>query len=172
MPLPTTALTVAAASSIFASAWFTGVATSFSVAAIPTILSASGAPGETILQQWRFFFIRGAWIMPAIGTFSMLSHWAVAYYCWMSGVEWRGFAAAGVSSFFVHPYTLFALMPTNYRLLAASDPAVSDELKSEKKATLTEDAARTLIRKWGALNVPRAVVPAIGTVLALWNFAL
>ncbi|KAI3324821.1 hypothetical protein HD806DRAFT_493724 [Xylariaceae sp. AK1471] len=139
-----------------------GMGTGLSVFGIPMILNG-GAPSETMVRQWRFQFLRGTAIMPTLGVLNAVNYWIVAYRCWSRGLEWRGFAAAGVSTFFIVPFTLAFLMGTNKKLLAAFD---------SRDKTLSDDSARSLIKKWGDLNVVRAVVPIVGTGLALWNFCL
>ncbi|KAI1123282.1 hypothetical protein F5Y10DRAFT_252066 [Nemania abortiva] len=140
----------------------TGMGTGLSVFGIPMIVHG-GASSEVMVRQWRFQFIRGQAIIPTLGVINALNYWHVAYRCWAHGLEWRGFAAAGVSTFFIVPYTLTFIMGVNSKLLAASE-------RGDK--ALSDDTARSLIKKWGDLNVLRAVVPIVGTGLALWNFCL
>jgi hypothetical protein len=116
-----------------------------------------------MVRQWRFQFVRGSAIMPAVGVLNAVNYWIVAYRYWSRGLEWRGFAAAGASTFFIIPFTLAFIMGTNNKLLAAIDG---------RDKTLSNDSVKSLIKKWGDLNVVRAVVPIIGTGLALWNFCL
>lgn len=114
-----------------------------------------------MVRQWRFQFLRGQSIVPGIALLNALNYWNVAYHCYSRSLEWRGFAAAGLSTFFMIPYTLLFIMGTNKQMLPEG---------TEK--TLSEGSARSLIQKWGDLNVARAIVPIIGTGLALWNFCL
>ncbi|GAP88776.1 hypothetical protein SAMD00023353_1202040 [Rosellinia necatrix] len=164
MPSTPTSLTVAAGISIVASGWAAGMGTGLSVFGIPTILNG-GASSEVMVRQWRFQFHRGTAIMPGLGVLNAVNYWTVAYRCWSRGLEWRGFAAAGVSTFFMVPFTLAFIMGINSRLLAAA-------AEGREKATLSDDSARSLIKRWGDLNVVRAVVPIVGTGLALWNLSL
>ncbi|KAI0474644.1 hypothetical protein F4859DRAFT_514496 [Xylaria cf. heliscus] len=156
-------LTAAAFAGIIASGWAAGMGTGLSVFSIPTMLTG-GASSEVMIRQWRFMFLRGQAIMPTLGVINAINYWTVAYRYWSRGLEWRGFAAAGVSTFFIVPYTLTFIMGVNGTLLAAS------EENREKK--LSDASVTYLINKWGNLNVARAVVPIIGTGLALWNFCL
>ncbi|KAI0434954.1 hypothetical protein F5Y09DRAFT_156633 [Xylaria sp. FL1042] len=157
-----TALTIAAGASILASGWSSGMASSLSILGIPTILHGN-APSEHRVSQWRFQFLRGQAIIPGLGFLNAINYWNVAYHCWSRGLEWRGFAAAGVSTFFMIPFTLIFIMGTNKKLNAAADG---------REKTLSDDSAKSLIKKWGDLNIARAVVPIVGTGLALWNFCL
>jgi len=104
--------------------------------------------------------------MPGMGLLNALIYLTIAYRCRSLGLEWRGFASAGVSMILLIPYTLIFMMGTYNKLLAASAPDTKD------KKTLTDDSARSLIQKWGDLNLVRAVVSIIGTGLALWNLCL
>ncbi|KAK5631555.1 hypothetical protein RRF57_007269 [Xylaria bambusicola] len=114
-----------------------------------------------MVRQWRFQFLRGQSIIPGVAVLNAINYWTIAYLCWSRSLEWRGFAAAGLSTFFQVPYTLTFIMETNKQMLPEG-----------KEKTLSEDSARSLIKKWGDLNIARAVVPIIGTGLALWNFCL
>ncbi|KAI1202744.1 hypothetical protein F5X97DRAFT_285553 [Nemania serpens] len=140
----------------------TGMGASFSVLGIPSIINA-GASSEVMVRQWRIQFLRGQAIVPTLGVINGINYCHIAYRCWSHGLEWRGFAAAGLSTLFIIPYTLAFIMGVNGKLLAASE-------RQEK--TLSDDTARSLIKKWGDLNIVRAVVPVVGTGLALWNFCL
>ncbi|KAI0441908.1 hypothetical protein F4803DRAFT_390628 [Xylaria telfairii] len=136
--------------------------TALSVFSTPTI-TTGGASGEVMARQWRFMFLRGQAIMPTLGVLNAINYWTVAYRYWSRDLEWRGFAAAGVSTFFIVPYTLTFIMGVNKKLHAASE---------RRDKTLSDASVASLINKWGDLNVVRAVVPIIGTGLALWNFCL
>ncbi|GAW21089.1 hypothetical protein ANO14919_106020 [Xylariales sp. No.14919] len=157
-----TSLTVAAATSILASGWAAGMGTGLSAFGIPTILNG-GTPSEVMVRQWRFQFVRGRAFMPALGALNAINYWNVAYRCWLRGLEWRGFAAAGVSTFFMIPFTLAFIAGINNKLFEAS---------KRREKTLSDDSVRSLIKKWGDLNIVRAVVPILGTGLALWNLCL
>ncbi|KAH8166006.1 hypothetical protein CIB48_g2231 [Xylaria polymorpha] len=155
-------LTTAAFVGILASGWAAGMGTGLSVFSTPTI-TTGGASGEVMARQWRFMFLRGQAIMPTLGVLNAINYWTVAYRYWSRDLEWRGFVAAGVSTFFIVPYTLTFIMGVNKKLLAASE---------RQDKTLSDASVTSLIKKWGDLNVVRAVVPIIGTGLALWNFCL
>ncbi|KAJ8129497.1 hypothetical protein O1611_g4134 [Lasiodiplodia mahajangana] len=157
-----TPLAVAAAISIVASGWASGMGTGLSVFGIPMIVNG-GASSEVMVRQWRLQFLRGQRIIPTLGVINALNYWHVAYRCWVAGLEWRGFAAAGVSTFFIIPYTLTFIMGVNGKLLTAAE---------RRDKALSDDTARSLIKKWGDLNVLRAVLPIVGTGLALWNLCL
>ncbi|KAI0531792.1 hypothetical protein GGR58DRAFT_518242 [Xylaria digitata] len=157
-----TSLTVAAATSILASGWAAGMGTGLSAFGIPTILNGD-APSEVTVRQWRFQFLRGRAVMPAIGILNAVNYWNIAHRCRLRGLEWRGFAAAGVSTFFMVPFTVVFMMAINNTLFEASE---------RREKTLSDDSVKSLIKKWGDLNLVRAVVPILGTGLALWNFSL
>lgn len=144
--------------------------TGMSVFGIPTILNG-GAPSEVMVRQWRFQFDRGFTIIPVFGIINAVNYWTVAYRCYMRGLEWRGFAAAGLSTFFIIPFTVAFLKSTNDRLIAVAEKK-KETSPSPSPSPLSEGSVRSLIKKWGDLNAVRAVVPLIGTGLAVWNFCL
>ncbi|KAI1502500.1 hypothetical protein F5X99DRAFT_156629 [Biscogniauxia marginata] len=158
-----TPLTVAAGTGVLASAWAAGVGTSLSLFSIPTILNG-GASADVMLRQWKFHFLRGRAFMPGLGTINAVNFWFAAYSRWSRGLEWRGFAAGGASTFFMIPFTVAFILGTNKKLTAAAD--------GETEKPMSEDTVRALIKKWGDLNAVRAVVSLVGTGLALWNLCL
>ncbi|KAI1267550.1 hypothetical protein F5Y18DRAFT_378144 [Xylariaceae sp. FL1019] len=160
-PLSTT-VGVAAAASIVASGWSSGMGFGLSFFGIPTILNGHTS-SEVMIRQWRYQFLRGQAIMPGLAALNAVNFWAVAYHCYSHGLEWRGFAEAGASVFFIIPFTLMFIMDTNKQLLAEHDSKVK---------SMGEGTVKSLIQKWGYLNVVRAVVPLLGTVPALGNLAL
>ncbi|KAI1636471.1 hypothetical protein F4809DRAFT_380486 [Biscogniauxia mediterranea] len=167
-----TPLRVAAGAGIMASVWAAGIGTSLSLFSIPTILGGGGgggAPRDVMLRQWKFHFLRGRALMPGLAALNAANYWIAAYARWSRGLEWRGLAAAGASTFFIIPYTVVFMFGTNERLMAAADGKEEEE---EKEKPMSEDTVRRLIKKWGELNVVRAVVPLVGSGLALWNLCL
>ncbi|KAI0151666.1 hypothetical protein GGR57DRAFT_179177 [Xylariaceae sp. FL1272] len=160
MALLSTTVGLAAAASIVASGWSSGMGFGLSIFGIPTILSGQTS-SEVMIRQWRHQFLRGKAIFPALGALNAVNFWTIAYHCFSHGLEWRGFAVAGASTMFIIPFTLVFIMDTNKKLLAEHDSKVK---------TMGEGTVKSLIRKWGDLNAVRAVVPLVGTVVALWNF--
>ncbi|KAI0151813.1 hypothetical protein GGR57DRAFT_503741 [Xylariaceae sp. FL1272] len=155
-------MTVAAATSILASGWASGLGAGFTIAGMPAII-AGGASSEVMLREWRFQFTRGQYFVPTLGMLNAINYFSVAYHAYKGGAEWRGFAAAGLSTLFIVPYTLTFIMSTNATLMAEHDSA---------KKVLGEAAIKRLVKKWSDLNIVRVIVPMIGTGLALWNFSL
>ncbi|KAI0001236.1 hypothetical protein F4779DRAFT_622446 [Xylariaceae sp. FL0662B] len=162
MQVVSTPVTVATGCGILTSAVAAGIGTSLSLVGIPTILN-TGAPLDVMLRQWRFQFLRGRAFMPITGVLTAANYLFVAYSYYAKGLEWRGFAAAGLSTFSIIPFTLVFIMKTNSQLLAAC------ESSDKKEKTMSNSTATALIKKWGELNAVRQLVPLIGTGLALWN---
>ncbi|KAI1079038.1 hypothetical protein F5B20DRAFT_190513 [Whalleya microplaca] len=162
MQVVSTPVTVATGCGILTSAVAAGIGTSLSVIGIPTILN-TGAPTDVMLRQWRFQFLRGRSFMPIVGTLNAATYLFIAYNYYTIGLEWRGFAAAGFSTFSLVPFTLIFIMGTNNKLLAACSSS------DRKEKTMSDATATALIKRWGELNVVRQLVPMIGTGLALWN---
>ncbi|KAI1827125.1 hypothetical protein F4861DRAFT_536310 [Xylaria intraflava] len=160
--LNSTSLTACAAASILTSGWAAGMSTGLSLFNIPTILTG-GAPSGVMLRQWQFQFSRGKATLPALAVLCAINYGTVAYHRWSRGLEWRGFAAAGASTLFIVPFTFAFIVRVNNALFAA--------LEGSGK-TLSDAAIRALIKKWGDLNLGRAVFLVAGTGLALWNFCL
>ncbi|KAI0599900.1 hypothetical protein F4775DRAFT_548792 [Biscogniauxia sp. FL1348] len=174
MEVVPTPLRVAAGAGIMASVWAAGIGTGLSLFSIPTILSG-GAPRDVMLRQWKFHFLRGKALMPGLGALNAANYWIVAYAGWSRGLEWRGLAAGGASTFLIIPYTVVFILGVNERLVAAADGKEEEEKDQEhqdQEKPMSEDTVRRLIKKWGDLNVVRAVVPLVGSGLALWNLCL
>ncbi|KAI5918218.1 hypothetical protein F4810DRAFT_693061 [Camillea tinctor] len=171
MEVVPTPLRVAAGAGIIASVWAAGIGTSLSLFSIPTILSG-GTPADVMLRQWKFHFVRGRALMPGLGALNAANYWVTSYALWSRGLEWRGLAVGGASTFFVIPYTVVFIFGINERLLAAADGEGEKEEEKAKAKPMSEGTVRRLIKKWGDLNVVRAVVPLVGSGLALWNLCL
>ncbi|KAI1338329.1 hypothetical protein F5Y15DRAFT_416972 [Xylariaceae sp. FL0016] len=161
MTLETTPLTIAAGAGIVSTALAAGIGISLTFFGTHTILHG-GAPTDVMLRQWRFQFGRGRALMPGLGALNGANLALVAYHRWSRGLEWRGFAACSVSTFFIIPFTVAFILGINDKLCAAV----------EGRTKMSEDTARGLIKSWGDYNIYRAVVPAVGAALAMWNFSI
>jgi len=70
------------------------------------------------------------------------------------------FAAAGITTMIIVPYTLILMAPTNDTLFRL-------EKDSEVTSATSLVEAQNLVRKWGWLHVVRSLFPLAGAILGL-----
>jgi hypothetical protein len=139
----------------------TGAGFGITLFTVPAILYG-GAPTDVMLRQWQLMFNKGKAMFPVFGAATALNYFYLAYRHRAQGLEWRGFAAGGVASVGIVPFTLLFIAGINSRLISAID--------SKAAKDMSQDLAKELIKQWGSLNALRACIPLVGTCLAIWNF--
>lgn len=128
-------------------ALFTGAAFYINFAEQPARLALSDAAA---LRQWKPAYKRGFAMQASLALAgAVLGGWAFS-----RDGDWH-WLAGGVLMLANWPYTLIGIMPTNRRLLAASEAAAGHE-------------TRLLISNWGQLHMVRTGLGALATVVFLW----
>ena len=144
-----------------------GTNTCMSIFAVPPMLLA---PKQLMVQQWRNLFNLGLVVVPPTAMLASASLAYVAYTCRsasekdfgdMGGTAsgWKGIAlaAATIGSFI--PYTLIFMKSTNDTLIAESNGA----------GQLAEREVKALVERWSRLNLGRALLAMIATVVGTWS---
>ncbi|KAI1426658.1 hypothetical protein F5Y12DRAFT_741944 [Xylaria sp. FL1777] len=160
MPFLSTPMTLSATGSIVGSAWISGGIGALSFCAIPAVLQ-SGAPTDGLVRAWHTQFTRALYI-PSMAVITGFNYFYLAYRHRSVGQEWRGYAGGGVANLLLVPFTLIFIVGINNTLIA-SLPRI------QGRNTLSLDAARQLIGRWGDLNFYRIFMPLAGAALGLWN---
>lgn len=128
-------------------ALFTGAAFYINFAEQPARLTLDN---RALLTQWKPSYARGFAMQASLAVIGFLLG---AGTWWLTG-DWRWLAGALV--LLVNwPFTLFVIMPTNYRL---------NMTPPESAGPVT----RELIQKWGGLHAVRTVFGAVSTSVFLW----
>jgi hypothetical protein len=132
---------------LIAAALFAGAAIYITVAEHPARIRLDVGP---LLTEWKPAYKRGfAMQAPLAFVGFLFGAWAA----WQTGNWW--WLAGAVVLLANWPYTIFAIMPTNNRLMAMepSNPAPQ---------------ARTLIETWGRLHAVRSALGIAATLIFLW----
>jgi uncharacterized membrane protein len=127
-------------------ALFTGAAVFINFAEQPARLLVDD---RALLTQWKASYKRGFAMQAPLAILGflcgLLAWWQSGQWLWIGG------ALLMIANW---PFTLFAIMPTNNRLMA-TDPSDSDS------------ASRALIERWGRLHGWRSVLGALATLTFL-----
>ncbi|KAK6083659.1 ATP-dependent RNA helicase HAS1 [Seiridium cupressi] len=129
-----------------------------------TPILRSSAPREVLLQQWHIAYSLGKSYMPPAAVAITASYFSVAYAYCSRGLEWRGFAGAGALTVGIVPFTLLFILGTIGEL-----EGMMAKGAQEKGGELELQAARKALGKWSRLNFVRAMLPLVGSGLAVWN---
>ncbi|RMJ28746.1 hypothetical protein PHISP_00391 [Aspergillus sp. HF37] len=126
---------------------------------VPAVLETTTEPGQ-LLRHWRRIFLNGHVKGPAIclTTTSLYAIAAVGRY--LTGDAWLVFAAAGLSTIGMVPFTLTLMQPTNSALFRLEGDA-------RKGSVAAWRDVEQLVRKWNRLNAVRALFPLAGAALGM-----
>ncbi len=126
---------------------------------IPVMIETTRQPGK-LVNHWRRIYLSGHIRGPAIAATTGLIYACAAWSKYAAGEPWRVFAAAGLATVCIVPFTLTFMQGTNNALFRA------DDLASKGTEPAWADAER-LVRRWGRLNAIRALIPLTGGVIGL-----
>ena len=137
-----------------------------SIAAMSTImmpsLLSSPASADVLAKQWLQGFTRGKALGPSLAGLSLAVYSYLAYDARAKGdAKWLAWAAAGVLTISIVPFTLVFMDTTNQALIAAATGGSSKSLAS--------GATSELVTKWKHLNLVRSVLPLTGTVVGFYG---
>lgn len=127
--------------------------------AVPSLFDATTDPGH-LLRHWSRIFLNGHIKGPIICLTTTALYGIAAVSKYWAGDTWAVFAAAGLITISMVPFTLTAMAPTNNALF---------RLESEvKKGNIPpwSDAER-LVQNWNRFNAIRAFFPLAGAIMGL-----
>jgi hypothetical protein len=130
-------------------ALFTGAAIYINVAEHPARLKLEDAP---LLTEWKPSYEMGKLMQASLATAGGLFG-VLAFFFGQWAWDWKWIIGAALIAG-NWPYTLYLIMPTNAKLIAA-DPATSSH------------EIRPLMIRWGWLHAGRSILGALATLLFL-----
>jgi hypothetical protein len=154
---------------ITSSAIFSGYIFSASFTLIPLLLEA---PTPLLLKQWNNAYLAGKKTAPPFAALSSVCYFYLAYSLPFNSPKSKlyGYLLAGALAVGIVPYTLAVMLPTNRKLLAKVEETKTLGVKDELvEVGLGNETAHKLVDSWGVLNLGRAFMLAIGSVVGAWT---
>jgi hypothetical protein len=151
-----------------------------------TAAAAAAAAAATPAQQFRTMYAIGRLTQPPGTLATALSFFYLAYHAHSTGsttntttpaaagvglCAWRLWAYGGAAVLgALWPFTFLLLEPVSQRLLvlAAEGEEEQEEEEGGAEKECRKDEAQALLRRWGVLNMVRAVLPAVGAGCGFW----
>ena len=135
---------------------------SLSLMAIPVLLDTTTQPSQ-LFHQWVRMYHYGHQVLPtlAVATFLLYGYAAVSKRA--ASRPWGIFAAAGVTTLSMLPFTWVFMVPTNNTLFR-----LDGESKAAAAAAVASwGEAQELVTRWSWLHLVRSLFPLAGAVLGL-----
>jgi len=146
-----------------------GFVASASFQLVPRLLES---PTPLLLKQWGNAYNIGKKNAPPFAALSAACYFYLAYTLPSHAEKSKlyGYLVAGALTVGIAPYTLLVMMGTNKKLLAKVDETKTLGVKDEVvDVGLGNETAHKLVDYWGLLNVGRAVLLVVGSLVGTWT---
>lgn len=140
------------------SAFTSGAIASLSLITVPVLLT--NTTNASLLTSWRHTLDNGVKVCPPFAVAAAITHVLNAYINRNSTSDGAKYSvAAAASTIAIVPFTMMLMAPTNEELFKREKAAFGT-------ATGVEPSSLGLVNKWGRLNLTRALLPAVGALVA------
>ncbi|KAF2178416.1 DUF1772-domain-containing protein, partial [Zopfia rhizophila CBS 207.26] len=138
-----------------------GAMMSLSAIAVPVFLDTNTSSTH-LLRQWARLYHYGHIYMPAVCVAAASLYGYVALRQRVSNrKQWRIYAAAGVTTITMVPFTWLVMVPTNNTLFRLR------ELASATASAVDLSAVQKVVVRWAWMHVVRSLFPLVGAILGL-----
>ncbi|KAF2708747.1 hypothetical protein K504DRAFT_477199 [Pleomassaria siparia CBS 279.74] len=164
---PPIGLLVAQAVGITASTFLFGQNAAISYMFVPAVLQA---PAPLAVRQWKKVFDIGYANGPVLALISGAAFAFVAYKQDPSSLPFRFNVAAAVLVPSTVPFTFAFMVPTNTKLDEKLDSFAGTALtdKEAEAGVAKEETTHALLDKWATLNLARAGIIGVASILGVW----
>lgn len=134
-----------------------GAMMGLSLMAVPVLLDTTTEPAQ-LFHQWTRMYHYGHQALPtmAIATFALYGYTALSKRT--AKKAWGVFAAAGLTTVSILPFTWIVMVPTNNTLFRL-------EAESRTAPVASWEEARNLVIKWSCMHLVRSLLPLAGAIL-------
>ncbi|KAL4865128.1 hypothetical protein BDV12DRAFT_211210 [Aspergillus spectabilis] len=144
---------------VITGSFLSGAMMSVYLLAVPSLFDTTTDP-DHLLRHWSRIFLNGHIKGPIICLTTTALYGLATITKYSAGEAWRVFAAAGLTTISMVPFTLTLMSPTNEALFR-----LEGEVK--KGNTPAWSDAERLVRDWNRFNATRAFFPLAGAILGL-----
>ena len=144
---------------ISSSVFLSGFAFSASYLGMPALALA---PISLRLQQWQVIYDLGKLVSPTVAAASTLL-WGFTAWSARGTEVWKFYAAGGLATFAILPWTIAVMMPTNLELMRRAKVA-----KEDAEGLNFKKESAVMLTKWNIMNYVRAVLPMVGAWVGLY----
>ncbi|KAL4784880.1 hypothetical protein BJX76DRAFT_356617 [Aspergillus varians] len=144
---------------VITGSFLSGAMMSVYLLAMPSLFDTTTDPGH-LLRHWSRIFYNGHVKGPGICLTTTALYGIATITKYSTGEPWGIFAAAGLTTVGMVPFTLTVMARTNNALFLL-------EGEVQKGNTPAWSDAERLVQRWNRFNAARALFPLIGAVLGL-----
>ncbi|KAL2867497.1 DUF1772 domain-containing protein [Aspergillus lucknowensis] len=144
---------------VITGSFLSGAMMSVYLLAVPSLFETTTDPSQ-LVRHWSRIFLNGHIKGPIICLTTTALYGLAAVRKYAAGERWGVFAAAGLTTIAMVPFTLTIMAPTNNALFR-----LEGEVKKGGAPVWGE--AERLVQRWNRFNASRAFFPLVGAILGM-----